>query len=253
MEIKKVNLDREPISSAYIQQKEDFASVVKMHKRYSDILWKKTFFYGGIGIASIAAASMFLLSDFESNTTEGKNIQSSNNTAAVSGELPKNTVSSEHLLATNQETKAPQEEASPYSKVRKDKPSASTIISHDSEVDENDSRETSVISDVVLSRNVLMPSISGKYNGSITNLELCDPNGIRAGKDVTIKKFKIQYASGNRDNEIEVTGNKIPDSVCEEINAAGFSQMIFITNIKADSEKGMIALPSMNFWVEIKG
>jgi hypothetical protein len=252
MEIKKVNLDREPISSAYIQQKQDFTSVVKMHKRYSDILWKKTFFYGGIGIASIATASIFLLSDFESNTTESKNIQSSTNTTATSAELPENTLTTEHLLATNQETKSPEEDVNPYSKIRKDEPSASTIISLDREFDENDNLEKTVISEVALSRNVLMPSISGKYNGSITNLELCDPNGIRAGKDVTIKKFKLQFASGNKDNEIEVTGNKIPDSVCEEISAAGFSQMIFITNIKADSEKGIIALPSMNFWVEIK-
>lgn len=253
MEIKKVNLDREPISSAYIQQKQDFTSVVKMHKRYSDILWKKTFFYGGIGIASIATASMFLLSDFELNNTESNNIQSSINTTAVSGELPKNIFTTKHSLATNQQTKTFVKEVSPYSNVMKNKQSTTRIISNEREVEENESPEKSLINEVVLSRNVQMPSISGKFNGSITNLELCDPEGIIAGRDVSVKKFKIQYTSGNNNIEIDVVGNKIPESVCEEISAAGFSQMIFITNINADSEKGIIALPSMNFWLEING
>jgi len=58
MEIKKVNLDRTKLSSGYIERKQDFKGIVSQAKILKPIEWKSPWFYGAIGLSSVAFASM---------------------------------------------------------------------------------------------------------------------------------------------------------------------------------------------------
>jgi hypothetical protein len=249
MEIKKVNLDREPISSAHIQQKQDFTSLIKSQKQLSNLIWKKTFFFGGVGIASLATASMFLLSDFESST-----VPSDNKFMAKTSEKP--------VLA--EEDKIDLKEVGPIAAI--DSKPCPVPKKNNVQEGSQDTKENSVLDQTILKKpksfsneikvnsvKLNLPALSGKYFGTISSLELCSENGITTETGVLVKEFKIQYASANKDELKKVSGNSVPSSVCEDIQKAGFSQMVFITDIRGVLENKEITLPSMNFWVEIKG
>ena len=89
MKIKKVNLDRKPLDTAYVQQKQDFQQLMNMYRKVTNPVWKQPLFYGVIGFASVAAVVVSSLIDFNSepiqNTTtlteKKETIKSSVNTS----------------------------------------------------------------------------------------------------------------------------------------------------------------------------
>ena len=60
MEIKKVNLDRQNLSSSYIEKKQDFNHVLKSAKMTKMPTWKSPWFYGAVGLSSVAIVAMVL-------------------------------------------------------------------------------------------------------------------------------------------------------------------------------------------------
>ncbi|MBI1837024.1 MAG: hypothetical protein HYR91_07135 [Flavobacteriia bacterium] len=54
MKTRKINLDRTPIESEYVQSKQNFDHVLSNYKAIKPTLWKNPWFYGPIGLASIA-------------------------------------------------------------------------------------------------------------------------------------------------------------------------------------------------------
>ncbi len=58
MEIKKVNLDRLYLSSSQIEKKQNFQYVLNCTKKTKHTAWNSPFFYGAIGLSSIAATAI---------------------------------------------------------------------------------------------------------------------------------------------------------------------------------------------------
>ena len=74
MEIKKVNLDRKPITSEYIQSKQDFQHVVNAFSKTKIPVWKQPLFYGAIGVASLATVVTSTVIHFNNTEIDGKTI-----------------------------------------------------------------------------------------------------------------------------------------------------------------------------------
>ena len=71
MEFKKVNLDRQNLSSSYIEKKQDFKHVLKIAKMTKIPTWKSPWFYGAVGFSSVAIAALVLTENNFKNETHG--------------------------------------------------------------------------------------------------------------------------------------------------------------------------------------
>lgn len=241
MEIKKINVDRKPLETEYIQSKQDFQQVLANYKKSHIPVFKQPLFYGVIGFASLTALIAF--SVFNLNPEKNDKIITSKSTVVV-------------------ENKTISPEAEKASLVPKEVVVKSATIAVNQQVQKTESLETEPyvqpiaenhIEKKVISTPSNFPHISGISEGDITVTQLCDQDGIllRNGKEVV--SFKFQYVSGGSDKIVAVTGNKIPASVCSEMSKSSVEQLVFITDIEAKDANGMVKVPSMNLWISNKG
>ena len=59
MEIKKINLDRKNLTSTYIELRQDLKPILNLARNTKMTDFKSPYFYGAIGLSSIAIAVMF--------------------------------------------------------------------------------------------------------------------------------------------------------------------------------------------------
>ncbi|MCF8433886.1 MAG: hypothetical protein K9G37_05395 [Crocinitomicaceae bacterium] len=247
MEIKKVNLDRKPITSEYIQSKQDFQHVVNAFSKTKIPVWKQPLFYGAIGVASLATVVTSTVIHFNNTEIDGKTITLSTAKKEDTSES-KATMqfASVESSPKNQETKSENSLM---------KSNAVKILSINT--DSNELVRT--ISSVSLtskksiedeSFSTFLPNISGVYQGDIAYDKLCSSNGIEVKNGVEVRSFKIQYATGISDKEVVIKDKKLSEVVCKDLEKSGFNQMVFITEIEAFDGERKITLPSMNFWVK---
>lgn len=235
----KINVDREKLSSDYIQSKQNFKEVMHHLKATKPPVWKSGWFYGTIGLASIAG--VLIINTITSNRSG--NINADN---AVQQQTKTQTILAESTSASIAVNNAPLQK----SQVKKDvvasivdqkkqsqsvsKRNEKTVQS--SEIEQIEEPElvnnTVIIEEKItpLVKNTL-PKISGYFNGEIPCSVLCNSNGIEVNEDVKITSFTIQFEGKGKDQTVDVEGNKIPASVCSQITERQFDQMIFITNI----------------------
>lgn len=81
MEIIKVNLNREVISSLQIEKRQNFNEVLILGKLNKQATWKSPWFYGAVGLSSLAVATISF-NDFSK-------INSSNEEKLLKSELKK--------------------------------------------------------------------------------------------------------------------------------------------------------------------
>lgn len=81
----KINLDRKPLNSGYIESKQNFNQVLAGFKQIKPPIWKNPWFYGPIGVASLAILISLSLLNSNSEINENK---STLNTSSV---LPNDT------------------------------------------------------------------------------------------------------------------------------------------------------------------
>ena len=249
MEIKRVNLDRKPISSEYIQSKQDFQHVVNAFSKTKIPVWKQPLFYGAIGVASLAAVVTSTVIHFNNNESDGKKTTLSSTKENIKSDIP----SSIQFAAA--QTISAQKEANQEKRLEKVQ-----TVSTDKNAETTDLKTfIRPISKASLSSNesiedesfsTLLPNISGVYQGDISYDKLCSSNGIEVKNGVEVRSFKIQYATGNSDKEVVIKDKKLTEVVCKDLEKSGFNQMVFITEIEAFDGFQKITLPSMNFWVK---
>ena len=79
-------------------------------------------------------------------------------------------------------------------------------------------------------QNSFFGNIAGLSCGDIDYALVCNRIEVNGRNDFTVDGFKIQYGQ----KELEIIGNYLPDSLCEEIRkCCSYNSMIFITNISA--------------------
>ena len=81
----KINLDRQPLESKYIESKQNFDQVLNGFKQLKPPIWKNPWFYGPVGVATVAL--MLTVGSINSNT----NADEKTTTLNASNQLPEDT------------------------------------------------------------------------------------------------------------------------------------------------------------------
>jgi len=250
MKIKKVNLDRKPLDTAYVQQKQDFQQLISMYKKGTTPVWKQPLFYGVVGLASFAAVAVSTLVDFNSTPIEKKTTLVREE---IKGDLAPRVIMAAHgsadsMLEDKAKVSMPEVRPTTFktNTTKKDKLVAAEPEERLSTVEPMGSLVTSPKIKAVI------PNISGASQGTLRASQLCGSEGITMDEETNITTFQVLYTVGLREKVVRVKGNKIPEEVCKDLERSGFEQMVFITEIKGEKDDKILSLPSLNFWV-IKG
>lgn len=249
MEIKKVNLDRKPITSEYIQSKQDFQHVVNAFSKTKIPVWKQPLFYGAIGVASLAAVVTSTVIHFNNTEIDGKTITLSSAKKEDKSEH-KTTMQFASVESSPKHREKSIEKSHGEAKEIpiKYQPVSIEINEFERPISKVSKASQNSIEDESFS--TILPNISGVYQGDISYDKLCSSNGIEVKNGVIVKSFKIQYATGISDKEVVIKDKKLSEVVCKDLEKSGFNQMVFITEIEAFDGERKITLPSMNFWVK---
>lgn len=243
----KVNLDRKTLSSDYIESKQDFKQVTSQVHASNAIL-KSTWFYGSIGLASLA--TIVTLSVKSSNTPlNEENTTLKNSITTASFIAP---------LSSNKEDKQVKLNFPIVKKESKNQVAAITVVPVITEpapiVVKKIQKQDEIIQEAVAEQPRLItktpvppkkeevkknyiPKIAGVYNGEIRIQELC-ANGIEVNSDVKITSFTLNYSTNKGDKALNISGSKVPSGICNEMYSYGIDQMIFITDIVGQDPNG---------------
>lgn len=238
----KINVDREKLSSDYIQSKQNFQKVMHHVKATKPPVWKSGWFYGTIGLASVAGLIVIstLVSNQPKNDIAEKNNQQQAKAQTILAEttsasifVPEDLVETKSVKTTEIIEKHTPNLTSPKSKIENtEKPQPKT----EDVIPVEQINEEALTGPIVKNK---FPKISGHFTGEIPCSVLCNSNGIEVNEDIQITSFTIQFEGKGKDQTINVVGNKIPESICSQISDRHFDQMIFITNIFGVDKQGV--------------
>jgi hypothetical protein len=246
MEIKKINVDRKPLETEYIQSRQDFQHVLANYKKAHIPVFKQPLFYGVIGFASLAA--LITVSAFNINPEKNDKITTSKSETIVSNTVKPSPIFESELkpsvkpatlqIAKIEKTGSDQEKAEVISPVN----SKTLLTTTESKTEKNASSLPSNF-----------PHISGISEGAISISQLCGNDGVQMRNDLEVVSFRFQYISGGTDKIVSVAGNKIPPTICAEMTKSNLEHLVFITDIEVEGTNVLVKVPNMNLWVSNKG
>lgn len=257
MEKKTAILNREKLSSNYINSKQDFGKVLSGHQKLKPPLWKKPLFYGSIGVASLALIlTVVNISSSPVRTDEISTKQNKILTANFSS--PSNTLKStegslnSELLAVALENESSESETlkevilpKSIQKIEK----TPEIIADEVVASVQKEEVSTEIVPVINRESISFPRLAGVFTGDITIDDFCSKRGIECvDNSYGVTSYTIEYFNGRTTVTSDVKGYKIPSSVCELIHDSSIGNQVFITNIKAENRTtgNRISLNSMN-------
>lgn len=243
MEIKKVNLDREQLSSAHIEQKQNFQQVLENAKMAKPPIWKSPWFYGAIGLSSMAI-TVISVSEFNNKSNVFEKKTTSKVTVTEIVKPPKALVQMASVNFTNDfET---EKEVRKIKKADLKNPEIKETDKTDPIASPNEI-QPEVVKASVQKNHSELPSIGGVSNGRISISKFEQAEKIDISEEYQIVSYSIQYFDGRSDLSVQINSDKIPSAIAQDIVANNLDQMIFITGIKGIDATGKIRnLPSMN-------
>lgn len=235
MEKIKTILDRQPLSSEYIRSKQDFGKVMKGTQGTNTPIWKSSWFYGTVGVATVAiivtAVTLTSSDTPKKPDTPKKQVMASN----IEG-----TDSSTDKVFTQGETpsdnvEAPVDtEARPtVSEIPAENPTPRVTPQEQEEPNPAFMARQTPDPEPEVSNELQLPNIAGVTGGPIAFRDFCDPIGIQVGEGVLIYSYTIQYRSCARDVTARINGNLIPQVICNEIQDCGSNIEVTFSKIKA--------------------
>jgi hypothetical protein len=258
MEFKKVNLDRQNLSSSYIEKKQDFNHVLKSAKMTKMPTWKSPWFYGAVGLSSVAITALVL----SENNFKNETLDTTSTLKEKSTELPKkktmkmaasfeamSKTTNPLVTAYRSNVFAPEIEASKNNTVENKLVDLTAESPMDEHLDVIDSpvepaKETRTVVKTFFSGQ---PTIAGVASGIIRVESLKNTSIIESNSSFEITSYEVQYYNGKQDITAEIRSNKIPENIKEQIIENNLDEMIFITGIKGIDENGKLRkLPSIN-------
>lgn len=258
MEDRKTTLDRERLSSDYIQGKQDFNHVLKIHRAMKPPLWKTAWFYGPVGLAIVAItiSAVKFNPQLNKSTTYGAN----NTLEQKNTQEPTNTVIAAIAMSDKEQiektvetayTSIPQKKSAPKKSVLKKETIA---IVKEIETPQTEIEPAREIEPVQYTQEVkktstrnMMPTIGGVFMGNIKSDQLCSSEGIWINEDWIVTGFTIQYNNGAEDVIQKINGAVIPESICWKIHRFNLNIPVFITSIVAiDPTGARKSIPSMS-------
>lgn len=244
----KINLDRENLSSEYIHSKQDFKKITNQVQLTHSIA-KSTWFYGVVGIASLALIIGFSVINSSNSANDKNTTLKTSNTPKESTKKVAVTTTAAFFASSNTTNTEP--------KVKKGIKASSKqeVVKHEASkqrnevveiVPEQNSQKASETKKVVIetpkviekkSLNII-PHINGYYAGDVPLSQLCG-KGIEINETIEVKSYLLYYSTLKGDKTIRINGEAFPASICEDIRAFGIDQMIFITEIIGEDEAGI--------------
>lgn len=259
MEIKKVNLDRQNLSSSYIEKKQDFNHVLKSAKMTKMPTWKSPWFYGAVGLSSVAIVAMVL--------TEN-NFKKQENDKKATLENSETTSNHEPIIKEVKQIDNQDVMPSLISNVQKNTESVQLAVADEvtnmhTETNPNyNSSELMIETTQVPTQTVVeekknykspilgQPTIGGIASGKIDIENFRNTNLIESNSSFEITSYEVQYYNGKQDVTAVIRSNKIPEDIKDQIIKNNLDGMIFITGIKGVDESGKIRkLPSINLLI----
>ncbi len=235
----KILVDRKPLSETYIQSRQDFGNVLKGVKQLKPPLWKTAWFYGPVGMATVALT--ISASSIHANGIPIEQKAETNQLTIVEKEQPIEVLNVSEV---------------PIPKAEEDL-MKTELKATEVEITETIAVEDETENDIIYPKDQIIeekttlkkafPNIHNIYTGDITFSELFSEDGITCGTK-TITSFSIQYFNGKEDVKEQVEGNQIPGEISKMIERFNNGVMIYITEIKAiDENKKLLSLPSLNY------
>jgi hypothetical protein len=247
MEKIKTNLDRKPLSSDYIRSKQDFAKVLHGAKGLGKPFWKSTWFYGTVGVASVAViVAVATLNQSSSKHDEAnpekrtklvvKNTSDMGVTSEANSDIQTDNISTDDAEAGHQ----PNNELTVQGEIKEETKAPAVV---DQVVEDKKTSEMPVpvrVREKTSEKNteIGMPNLAGVSGGPISFPDFCDPLGIQVGGGVLIHRYTIQYRSCARDVTARVRGNRLPGQLCDEIRDCRSPIEVTFSNFYAEDRDG---------------
>jgi len=235
MEKIKTILDRKPVSSDYIKSKQDFGKVIKGVKALSPPVYKSAWFYGAVGVAAVAITVAAV-------TLTGSDVphdKAPMDTSQIASNLPPEDKKAAPVVEKR-------ESEQDHSKTKQEVKKKIEVKSKPSEVLKTAQNEPDVekltvmkkVEETVPDLDSDMPHISGISSGPIDFKDFCNPLGIQVDNGVLIYRSTIPSRSCARDVTANIRGNRIPQTLCDEIRDCGNPIEISFMNIEGQDRKG---------------
>jgi len=259
MEKIKVILDRKKVSSEEIASRQDLNSVLKGASTNVPI-WKSGWFYGSVGLASVAIVAI------TATWNQSANVDTANERVLTASLTDSNVITAVHeaiqkpepvVLVTSEKKEETAELDVKNAPVLK--PEEKKVVLQEEELKEEATEEiaestpvseTSVTPKTTTSiakvNGVVnkMPNIGGVYYGPIAIEKLCSNNRITSSPDIEITSFKINYNTMDGDVVKSVSGDIIPADICSQLKRWNLNSTVFITEIRGISTHGEVLMLS---------
>ena len=265
--MKKLNttLDREPMTSQEIRDRQDFNYILKETIAAKVPIWKSIWFYGPVGIAMVTMVVSAVRINPQNKEFDNKTTLSQFNTANTNDYSANIIVveKSEELTETKSDSNK-ETEALVVEKTQKVNPSititpnvkadpstvdpAFLVNKEKEEILEPEVKALPVVETKVEPKVVkTMPNIAGVFNGRVPISQICSTGKIDCNNGYEIVSFDIQYDNGISSTVQHVRGSQIPPVICGKLRRFNIGSPVFITRIVAMNHQGeMKQLLSMN-------
>lgn len=250
--MKKTNttLDREPMNSEAIRQRQNFNYILKKTAAAKIPIWKSIWFYGPVGIAMVT----MVVSAVRMNPKNEK--YDDNTTLSQIQVTPTTPVSTDHstidsfestidevLTVKSEEIPTVVIEKQIENNVSTDKVDDNTKLKPEVLAEENIEIEPVKTAPVVIpvvekKISKTMPDIAGVFSGRISVSQICSAGMIHCNNGYQVISYDIQYDNGAGSTVDRVSGSRIPSYICANLKRYNVGSPVFITKIIAMNEKG---------------
>ncbi|PHR21359.1 MAG: hypothetical protein COA38_18955 [Fluviicola sp.] len=250
--MKKTNttLDREPMNSEAIRQRQNFNYILKETAAAKIPIWKSIWFYGPVGIAMVTMVVSAVRMNPKNETYDN------NTTLSQIQAIPATQVSTDHATIESFEStiaEVPTAESEEIPTVVVEKQIESTVSTD--KVDDNTKLKPEVLAEEnieiepvksapvvipVVEKKIArtMPNIAGVFSGRISVLQICSAGMIHCNNGYQVISYDIQYDNGAGSTVDRVSGSRIPSYICANLKRYNVGSPVFITKIIAMNEKG---------------
>ncbi|NVK63754.1 MAG: hypothetical protein HWE22_04170 [Flavobacteriales bacterium] len=273
MERTKTTLDREPMTSETIRQRQNFDYVLKQAAAAKVPIWKSIWFYGPVGIAMVTLVVSAVRMNPKNELDDNKTTLAQNNVTGWTGSTQLGelatiesksdiedieNIEKEYTAEKSFEGSIPNEIQRP---AKNEKPAVvedNTVtleentelkpevlteeknVADENRIESNKTVEKKIAAPVVETKRETvktMPNVAGVFNGRVSLYDMCS-TGISCNNGYQVVSYDIQYDNGRGTTVDRVSGGAIPEYICNSLRRYNLGSPVFITRIVAMNEKG---------------
>lgn len=253
METRKVNLDREKISSEEIQQKQDWNNVLGEARKLQPPLGRKLWYYGPAVLASAGVLISVTLFANSGGETESQ-VPTALEMAQIQVEETKVYVEKATINQEEVQVELKEEQSEEKIPLKLESPEVKNEVVSANEIEKISSLDKMELASIKEEETFVEPkyvfaSINNRIGGKITVMELSENPIIKLNSSSSaVKSFEITYYDGFENRTEKVQGNQISPEIMYKLKKTGVNSTIYLTRIICVSDKrGEYIAPSFNF------